>query len=196
MSMGGLNQIAKIVCLYSLSEQDAERIRQIAPEWELVHGNEKEECLPHLKDADVVVGWGYTAEEECLKPGTKLRWVQAWGAGIEYIPLDKFAARGVILTNASGVHANPISESIFAMMLTFARKMNVSFLNQLQKEWHYTGSLHEIHGKTVAIIGVGAIGEETARIAKAFGMNVLGIRRSGQPSSYVDKMYDPYAVIM
>ncbi|MEH6993198.1 D-2-hydroxyacid dehydrogenase [Neobacillus drentensis] len=177
-----------------MSEQDEKRIFQIAPDWELVRGNDEEKCLPHLRDADIVVGWSDTAEEECFKPGAKLRWLQAWGSGIEYIPLEKFAARGVILTNASGVHAIPISEAIFAMMLTFARKLNDSFRNQLQKKWQYTGSLNEIHGKTAAIIGVGAIGEETARIAKAFGMKVLGVRRSGQPSSYIDRMYDLYGL--
>src|SRR5690606_4705648 len=64
----------------------------------------------------------------------------------------------------------------------------ISVRNQAENSWHSPEALYEIHGKTVGIIGVGAIGEETARLAKAFGMRVLGVRRSGEPSDYVDRM--------
>ena len=47
----------------------------------------------------------------------------------------------------------------------------------------------EIHEKTIGIIGVSAIGKETAKIAKAFGMKVLGLRHSGKAEEYVDEMY-------
>jgi phosphoglycerate dehydrogenase-like enzyme len=99
------------------------------------------------------------------------------------------AARGIVLTNASGVHAFPISETILAMMLAFARKLHLSIRHQEQRAWKSVGPLGEIHGQTMGVIGVGAIGEETARLGKAFGMKVLGVRRSGAPSPHVDRMY-------
>ncbi len=179
----------KIVFVHHLSPQYVELVRSAAPGWEVIQGG-GERWVEHLRDAEIVVGWSAAAEEHCLKPGAKLRWVQSWGAGVDRMPLDAFAERGIILTNASGVHAYPISETIFAMMLTLARNIHLSIRNQAQRKWQSTGVLGEIHGKTIGIIGVGAIGEETARLAKAFGMNVLGVRRSGESSPFVDKMYD------
>lgn len=179
-----------IVSFHALSEQDVAQIGAIAPGWSVFHGKNKEALLPHLKEAEIVLGWNRQAAEACLQPDSPLRWVQNWGAGVEQLPLDVFADRGIVLTNASGVHAKPISETIFAMMLAFARKLHLSVRHQVDKRWQSTGELNEIHDKTVAIIGVGAIGEETARLAKAFGMTVLGVRRSAAPLPAVDEMFD------
>ncbi|WP_079910929.1 D-2-hydroxyacid dehydrogenase [Paenibacillus sp. 32352] len=182
--------MSKMVCVHSLTAEQEQRIRQAAPGWELIHSKEKEIWLPHLKEAEIVIDWRASCESECLRPDAKLRWVQNWGAGVDKLPLQELASRGIILTNASGVHAFPISETIFGMMLGFTRKLHLSIRNQLERKWKGAGTLGEIHGKTIGIIGVGAIGEETARIAKAFGMKVLGVRRSGGSSVYVDQMYD------
>lgn len=182
--------MSKMVCVHSLTQRQEERIRQAAPGWELIHGKAKELWLPHLKDAEIVIDWNSACEAECLQPGARLRWVQNWGAGVDKLPLQELASRGIVLTNASGVHAYPISETIFSMMLAFTRKLHLSIRNQLQSQWKGTGTLGEIHGKTIGIIGVGTIGEETARLARAFGMKVFGIRRSGSPNEYVDQMYD------
>lgn len=178
-----------IVCLQALSDQDAAHIRAIAPQYELVHGTEPDSWLSRLEEAEIVIGWRRTAEEACLKPGTSLRWVQTWGAGVDYVDFNKFAEYGVMLTNASGVHAYPISETILAMMLAFTRKIDQTLRNQIQSKWQSVGLLGEIHGKTAGILGVGAIGEETARLCQAFGMTVLGVRRSDATSPYIDEMF-------
>ncbi|MCZ8516051.1 D-2-hydroxyacid dehydrogenase [Paenibacillus filicis] len=180
----------KIVYLRPMSPKQLERISTVIPAgWEMIHG-EKEQWSVHLEDAEILVGWNETAAEQCLHPNTKLKWVQNWGAGVDQMPLAKMAALRIILTNASGVHAFPISETILAMMLAFSRKLHLSIRHQVQSIWKSTGELHEIHGQTMGVIGVGAIGEETARLGKAFGMEVLGVRRSGEPSPYVDRMFD------
>lgn len=182
--------MSKIICLRTMSLNHLEQIyKVIPPGWEVIHGD-KEQWTLHLKDAEIMVGWNGTVVEQCLNPNTKLRWVQNWGAGVDGMPLAEMAAQGIVLTNASGVHAFPISETILAMMLAFSRKLHVSIRNQVQNTWKSTGELNEIHGRTMGVIGVGAIGEETARLGKAFGMKVLGVRRSGEPSLYVDRMFD------
>jgi phosphoglycerate dehydrogenase-like enzyme len=183
-----MKPMTTIVAFHKLSEQDEERIREIVPNWRIVSKDDNGAYLSHLKEAEAVIGWSAAAEQLCLAPEAKLKWVQTWGAGVEKLPLEAFAARGITLTNASGVHAYPISETILAFMLMFARKLHISVRNQTAKSWQNTEPMHEIHGKTAGILGVGAIGEETARMAKAFGMRVLGVRRSGEPSDYVDHM--------
>ncbi len=181
----------KIVFTKTIDKEYIEKITEIAPGWEIIHGNDSSEWLSHLKDAEIVAGsWNRHVAGECLKEGASLKWFHTWAAGVNNLPLEEFKRRGIILTNSSGVHANPISETILAMMLAFARGLNKYIKAQTEKKWIHTSPLSEIHGTTVGILGVGAIGEETARLAKAFNMKVLGMRRSGEPSPYVDVMYD------
>lgn len=177
-----------MVIMQSLTPEQIARVTALAPDWEVIHGKDKERVAPKLKQAELVAGWNAAAAESCLQPDSKLRWVQNWGAGVDKLPLQAFKEKDITLTNASGVHAYPISETIFAMLLSFARKVHVSLRCQAERKWHDPGALGEIHGKTIGIIGVGAIGEETARLAKAFHMRVLGLRRSGEPAPYVDHM--------
>lgn len=180
----------KIVCFHALSEDHLKQIRLLAPGYEVIHGKEKEVWESHLQDAEIIMDWNASAVEACLRPESKLRWVQNWGAGVDRMPMEAFQERGITLTTASGVHAYCISEAIFAMMLAFTRKLHLSIRYQLQHKWEGIPPYSEMHEKTVGIIGVGAIGEETARLAQAFRMRVLGVRKSGEPSPFIDEMYD------
>jgi phosphoglycerate dehydrogenase-like enzyme len=178
----------KIVIAKSIEPQYEEQIHSIALGWELVHGNDREFLLSHLKDAEVVGGWHPLVTEQCFGKEAKLKWVQSWGAGVDGYPFDLFVQKGAILTCARGVHPFPISESVFAMMLALNRKLHLSIRNQLQRKWvRVEGG--EMHGKTIGIVGAGAVGAEIAKLAKAFGMRVLGIRRSNSPVEHVDTLY-------
>jgi phosphoglycerate dehydrogenase-like enzyme len=181
----------KMVFLQALSEGHIGQIREVAPEWDIVHGKTAEEWEPHLAQAEILCGWNAKAEEHCLREGSPLRWVHSWGAGVDRIPLDRLEKAGIALTNSSGVHPYPISETVFAMMLGFTRKLHIYVRNQMEKKWHHAGVRAEMHGKTIGIVGVGAIGAEIARLARAFGMKVLGLRRTGEPVPEVDAMYGP-----
>ncbi|MGD6805168.1 D-2-hydroxyacid dehydrogenase [Rossellomorea vietnamensis] len=179
----------KLIVAQHLEENQLELIQQAAPQWEIITGKEPEHWKSHLNDAEIIAGWKTSMEEAALEKGSALRWIQTWSAGIDSMPLDQLDSNGILLTSANGVHAYPISETIFAMMLGLTRKIHTYIRNQAQKEWAHSGLKLEIHGKTIGIIGVGAIGKETAKIAKAFGMNVLGVRHSGKDSEYVDQMF-------
>ena len=75
-------------------------------------------------------------------------------------------------------------------MLALTRRIHTYVKNQQNKVWDQSGGPSpEMHGKTIGIIGVGAIGLETAKIAKAFGMTVLGVRHSEKDEEFVDEMY-------
>ncbi|NHN33019.1 D-2-hydroxyacid dehydrogenase [Paenibacillus agricola] len=178
----------KILVVQDITETHEKQIRSIAREWELVHGKDEEKWQPHVADAEIIVGWHSSLAKECLQPDTALRWIQNWGAGVDNMPLQGIAEHGVILTTTSGVHPNPISESIFAMMLGLTRKVHIAIRNQLQHKWVRYNDLGEVHGKTIAIIGAGSIGLEVAKLSKVFGMTVLGVKRTLSESVYVDRM--------
>lgn len=180
----------KIVMALNLTEAQLASVTNAAPDFEVISGKDPAVWQSHLNDADVIVGWNKHAEDALLSGNTPLlKWVHNWGAGVDRLPLATFKAHGVTLTNSSGVHAYPISETILAMMLGLTRKIHTYVRNQQKHVWHHANLSAEMHEKTVLILGVGAIGLETARLCKAFGMRVLGIRRSGGSSEYVDAMY-------
>jgi len=131
-----------------------------------------------LRDADGFIGWRATAEELAAAP--RLRWLHASGAGVERYDLAEIAARGIMMTNASGVSAPNMAEHVLGMMLALARRLPALIHAQARHAWRDTEThdeVSELQGQTVLIVGVGDIGQEVARRAAAFGMRVLGLRR-------------------
>ena len=182
-------KVRKLVITHTVEQKHIEQIKTIIPDWDVITGKDKEIWEGHLKDAEVIAGWRKSVEKECLQNDSNLKWLQTWSAGVNSLPLEALESKNILLTSANGVHTFPISETIFALMLSLTRKIHTYVKNQQTKTWEHANLKSEIHQKTIGIIGVGAIGKETARIAKAFGMTVLGVRRSGKPEDFVDQMY-------
>ncbi|WP_045524549.1 D-2-hydroxyacid dehydrogenase [Neobacillus niacini] len=182
-------QKRKIVITNTLNQNLFDQIKEIIPDWTIIAGKDKDIWQDHLHDAEIIAGWKKGIEKECLAPQSKLKWLQTWSAGVDSLPLESLESKNIIVTSANGVHAYPISESIFALMLGLTRKIHTYVKNQQARKWHHSGIKLEMHEKTIGIIGVGTIGKETAKIAKAFGMRVLGVRHSGKQQEFVDEMY-------
>jgi phosphoglycerate dehydrogenase-like enzyme len=182
-------QKRKLVITNSLDHNLFQQIEEIIPDWTIIVGKDRDIWQEHLHDAEIVAGWKKGIEKDCLAPHSKLKWLQTWSAGVDSLPLETLASKNVTVTSANGVHAYPISETILALMLSLTRKIHTYVKNQQEKKWHHSGMKLEMHEKTVGIIGVGTIGKEVAKIAKAFGMKVLGVRHSGKQQEFVDEMY-------
>ncbi|HAF97058.1 D-2-hydroxyacid dehydrogenase [Paenibacillus lactis] len=179
----------KIIALHDITPQQRQKIKEIAPSYELTVTKAKDLAPGMIRNADILVGWSRTIEEEALAQDSKLKWIQAWSAGVDKLPLKKFEERAILLSNASGVHSVPITEHIFAMILAFNRNLHLAVRQQTNKRWDTSGTFTELAGKTIVIVGVGQIGSHTARIAQAFGMRTIGVRNSGKPDPHVDVMY-------
>ena len=179
----------KIVITQDIDLHNYKQIQTIVPDWELIVDKDQDVWKDHIQDAEIIAGWKKGMDELFLKEELKLKWLQSWSAGVNSLPLEELSSRNVALTSASGVHSYPISETIFALMLGLTRKIHTYVKNQQSKIWNHAHMGLEMHEKTIGIIGVGAIGKETAKIAKAFGMKVLGVRHSGNREDFVDEMY-------
>lgn len=184
--------MSKIVVLTDIPQYE-NAIREIAPGWEIIFTKNKEMAREHLPGAEIVVGWSSLVKDLCLNEGTSLKWVQGTMAGVDNLPLELLAKRGVTLTNARGVHPKQLSESIFAAMLALARNIPTAVKAQEQCKWEHDKLFDmpsdEIHGKTLGILGVGAIGEEVAKIARGFSMYSIGMRRSEGIVPYINDIY-------
>ncbi|GAE36743.1 D-2-hydroxyacid dehydrogenase [Halalkalibacter akibai] len=179
----------KLIVTQDINVQLTNKIHEVIPDWEIITGRDRSNWEKDLSEAEIIAGWKKEMSTLLQQKNSKLKWLQTWSAGINSLPLQELEDKSIQLTSANGVHAFPISETIFALMLGLTRKIHTYVRNQQTKTWHHANMNLEIHNKTIGIIGVGAIGQETAKIAKAFGMNVLGIRHSGKQTKYVDEMH-------
>ena len=169
-----------------------QEIKRLFPDREVLITDERAALESRLAEIEIVAGH---VPPELLLGMTNLRWYQQWGAGADWLlNIPEAASQGWTLVNASGVHAIPISEHILALLLAFARRLNRAVHYQERHEWKRPtdADLFELDGKTLLLIGVGAIGERTARVAAALGMRVWGMRRDpAQPADGVAAMFGP-----
>lgn len=118
----------------------------------------------------------------------KLKWFHTFSAGVDAPVFQALLDWGTLLTNSSGASAPSIAQYVLAMMLHVTKRVGEWREQQARREWRQLGT-GELTGQTVGIVGTGAIGGEVARLAHAFGMRVLGVRRSGKPTRYVHEMF-------
>ncbi len=148
-----------------------------------------EESLEAVRTVEAMATWGVA--DEWLDVAENLRWVQALSAGVDSYDHETLRERDIVLTNASGTHAEPIAEQVLGYMLTFERNLHQSARNQARGVWERVAG-GELRGKTVGIVGVGAIGTRTAELAGAFGMEVLGTKRNlDDAPAALDEVYPP-----
>jgi glyoxylate/hydroxypyruvate reductase len=147
-----------------------------------------------LAEADILFDFDPTHREDLPELAPNVKWIQATSAGIgQFVKRQRYAERtSWIFTTASGVHARPLAEFVVMAMLMFAKDYPYLMREQAAQHWQRY-SVSQLAGKTLSIIGLGRIGREIARLAKAFDMRVLGSRRqpSDSPVDYVDVLYGP-----
>ncbi len=166
--------------------QIAPVIRTRLPEVRVFQEYTTEAMLPRMPEVDVLVISG-AWQDTLLQQAEKLKWIQAIGVGYNQFPLAELQRRGIRLTNAVGVNSNAVSEHALALILALARRLPEARDNQHRKYWRPMISDpeardDEISGKTLGIVGLGAIGNRLASLAKAFGMRVIGTK--GNPATY------------
>jgi phosphoglycerate dehydrogenase-like enzyme len=115
---------------------------------------------------------------EFLREAASLKWFQVITAGVDRLHRDGVLDLGFQVTNVSGLTAVAIAEYVTGAIILMAKGMNTAIQNQAKRSWNRTGPVSELSGATVGILGMGAIGRETAIRARSLGMRVIASRRT------------------
>jgi D-2-hydroxyacid dehydrogenase (NADP+) len=160
------------------------------PQVEFVDARQPEIARRHL--AQTVITYGLP-EVQNLKEAASLRWIQLASAGVPWNLCAPAKAANIRVTNLAGLYGPTIAEHALAMLLFLARNLHIARDNQKLARWNrdLAFTMRDLHGKTLAIVGLGNIGQNIARLARGFGMRILGSRRRPQHTPMVDQVYGP-----
>jgi D-3-phosphoglycerate dehydrogenase len=175
---GGL--IMKILIVGYFTEASKSNIsRHFPQDWDVVIVQPGKEMLHHIEDCQVLIPEHIKVDRSLLSIAKNLKLVQT-GAGFDNVDIDACTQYGVWAANAAGVNAQAVAEHVMALILSYYK--NIPFLDTFMKNridenrLDYRGS--ELKGKTIGIIGFGAIGKKVAEFCKVFDMNVLAYARN------------------
>jgi D-3-phosphoglycerate dehydrogenase len=175
---GGL--VMKILIVgYFTESSKLNIIRHFPKEWNIVIVPPGEEMLHHIKDCQVIIPEHVKIDFNLLSTAKNLKLVQT-GAGYDNVDIDACTQLGIWAANAAGVNAQAVAEHVMAFILSYYK--NIPYLDSFMKskvdqnQLDYTGS--ELNGKTIGIIGYGAIGKKVAEFCRVFDMNVLVYARN------------------
>lgn len=189
--------------LYHIPDWAVEEIRAALPDgWELTVVAEPADgrgdgapdspgaraAVAAVRGAEVYVGYGvpeplFRAATE--GPDARLRWVHSGSSGVGGSLHDAMRASDVVLTNSAGIYAEPMADTVLAMMLHFARGLDFAVRAQAERIWHEEPfdaadtPVRELSESTLGIVGLGGIGRAVARRGVALGMKVVATRRRG-----------------
>lgn len=156
----------------------------------------KARLVQQIAAAEVVMGTTGMAREY-FEAATNLKWFQSINAGLERLEREGVLGMGFAVTSGAGIASVAIAEWIMGAMVMLTKNLHVYVRQQADSHWESRRS-GELDGKTVGIVGLGAIGRETARRCRAFGMRVLASRRS-VPGGTLDPDCDellPYSELL
>jgi len=120
-------------------------------------------------------------------------WVHGIRAGYDEFDVDAYETTGTALTNSTGIHGDTVPETVVGYLTAFARRLHVYRDRQGDNDWTQEpyDAPFTLTGERVCVVGLGTIGQGVADRADALGMEVVGVRRSGDPADNVERVYTP-----
>ncbi|MBN1955806.1 MAG: D-2-hydroxyacid dehydrogenase [Anaerolineae bacterium] len=171
-----------------LSDILRDRVQRIAPAYEVAWLDAAGNSSSDPRDGEVIfLHWGVDRAvlEQLVLGAPNLRWLHTISAGVEHVLFPELIASDVVVTNARGIFAPQIAETVVAYVLAVAKHLPRFFAQQQEHRWEVI-PLQELGGRTVGIVGMGGIGAAVARRCRAFDMRVIGLRKHPRPTAWAD----------
>ncbi len=173
-----------IVVLDPLTPERAERLRALLPPgFVLTHGTERGDA--HLKqiiaEADYAISGQVGVSGDVLRAATRLKLLHKWGVGVDNLDTEAARQCGIAVARTTGSNAVPVAEFTLGLTLSALRFISYGNAELKRGEWRGGGRLpgetFMLSGKTVGIIGFGAIGQALAKLLRGFGCTILYTKR-------------------
>jgi len=153
---------------------------------EFVHIPTDEKLTKMIPELDILTTY-HIKETSFANATAQLKWIHFGIAGLEHSLFPDILKSKTIITNASGVHAGPVSEFVMSAILYFAKRFKdcQKFMQTKNwTQWQVAKQMVQLKGKTIGIIGFGSLGKAIAKKAKAFDMKVIATRRLQKKVAY------------
>jgi D-2-hydroxyacid dehydrogenase (NADP+) len=179
----------------------AERVRRRWPQMSVVHLPTYDHLADELADTDIFVGFSIRPAQ--FADARKLKWIHVTAAAVAHLLCPEIRSSGIVMTNASGIHSIPMAEHIIGTFVALARRFPDCVRAQTQSRWCQQALWDappelrpgELRGKTALFIGFGAVGREAGRLARAIGMRVWAVTRSGRADEQVAERAFPASAL-
>jgi phosphoglycerate dehydrogenase-like enzyme len=172
--------------LWNAPEWLSSRLQQEFPQHKFVQLENFDRLIEEIADAEVLVAWQIRPEQ--FSAARKLKWIHATTAAVHQLMFPELVASAVRLTNSSDIHGTVVAEHAIALILALAKALPAASRFQQERHWGQQDIWRnmrprEIAGATLGVIGLGAIGRATVRLAKSLGMRVIAMREHPERGS-------------
>ncbi|AGB30196.1 D-isomer specific 2-hydroxyacid dehydrogenase NAD-binding protein [Natrinema pellirubrum DSM 15624] len=118
-------------------------------------------------------------------------WVHSIQAGVDRFPFDALEDAGVVLTNSTGIHDRTVGETVAGYLLSFSRRLHDHVANQQERRWERPewDAAFTLPGSTACVVGTGTLGTGVAETLGGLGVDLRGVRRSGDPVPGFGEVY-------
>jgi glycerate dehydrogenase len=169
-------------------DMDLSPLRSVCEHWEIHERTDPDETRRRIADAELVVSNKVVLDRGLLESAPGLKLVCVAATGTNNVDLEAARELGIAVTNVTGYATPAVVQHVFALMLAHATRLFEYRQAVLDGAWSRSDQfclldypIRELAGRTLGIVGYGDLGQGVARVATAFGMDVLVARRSGGP---------------
>ncbi|MBA4267996.1 MAG: 3-phosphoglycerate dehydrogenase [Methylobacterium sp.] len=176
--------MTETICLLDMTTPArAEKLRALLPPgFVLTHGTARgdEHMKEIIAEADYAISGQVAVSGDVLRAGKKLKLLHKWGVGYDNIDIATARELGVKVARTTGSNALPVAEFALGLMISALRYIGYGHAELKKGHWstgHLPGDTFMLSGKTVGLIGFGAIGQNVARLLRGFGCTILYSKR-------------------